>query len=394
MTITLLIDLDDTLLSNDMDIFVPAYLNALGEFMSSIVEPQKLITSLLNATQHMFTNNDIGQTLKNVFDRPFYKQIHVDAAQVNKLIDDFYQFEFKKLKRFTGYKPEATQFVQKAFERNYQIGIATNPLFPLTAIKQRLQWAGFDPDDSTFLLIPSYEDFHFAKPNPAFFAEFITRIGWQSDIYIMIGNDIDHDIQGASNFGIPAFWVNNLSSKSPPNLLNSDFIGQGSLLDFFDWLDEITTSNLSPEFNKPSSLLAQLKGIPAGIFSMCKHATNSAKKSELAKILSEMLNLEQNVNYPTIKRIVTENSPIISQDNNEFSNHGSNNSLDLVTIINEYASERNKTLQLLESIDNDEWNRTAIHNQFGQITLQNIVHEISLHDQMYAKRIFILTKSH
>ena len=76
--------------------------------------------------------------------------------------------------------------------------IATNPLFPRTAIYQRLEWAGLPPDKYPFSLIPSYETFHFAKPNPTYFAEFLTISGWPDGPMIMVGNDLEHDILGSS----------------------------------------------------------------------------------------------------------------------------------------------------------------------------------------------------
>lgn len=51
MALTLLIDLDDTLLVNDIDTFLPAYLKALGKHMTAFVAPELMIQHLLAATK-------------------------------------------------------------------------------------------------------------------------------------------------------------------------------------------------------------------------------------------------------------------------------------------------------------------------------------------------------
>ena len=55
--------------------------------------------------------------------------------------------------------------------------VATNPIFPRKAILHRLSWAGLAPEQVPFALITDYERFHFAKPNPAFFAEILAQLG-------------------------------------------------------------------------------------------------------------------------------------------------------------------------------------------------------------------------
>ena len=55
----------------------------------------------------------------------------------------FYSELFPKLKDKTQFRPEAVELIQAALERGYQVGIATNPAFPLTAILQRLNGLGW-----------------------------------------------------------------------------------------------------------------------------------------------------------------------------------------------------------------------------------------------------------
>ena len=75
MTLTLLLDLDDTLLSNDIDTFLPAYLKALGKHLIDYVAPDKMVQNLLAATQVMLSNNSATLSLEHSFDQAFYPAI-------------------------------------------------------------------------------------------------------------------------------------------------------------------------------------------------------------------------------------------------------------------------------------------------------------------------------
>ena len=57
MTLTLLLDLDDTLLGNDIDIFLPAYLKLLVKHLMDYLSPDRMDKNLLAANQVMLSIN-------------------------------------------------------------------------------------------------------------------------------------------------------------------------------------------------------------------------------------------------------------------------------------------------------------------------------------------------
>ncbi len=65
--------------------------------------------------------------------------------------------------------PEAREVVQKLFDLGLRVVIATNPIFPKDIMYERLRWA--EVEDLPFDLVTSYEDSHYAKPNPPFTTE-------------------------------------------------------------------------------------------------------------------------------------------------------------------------------------------------------------------------------
>jgi len=138
----LLLDLDDTLISNSMDTFIPAYFRALEAFVAGVVEPGRFIEELLKATRAMDGNDGSGPSNENVFAAAFYPALGVPREEMEPLLARFYGEAFPRLEPLTGKRPAAPKVVEWAKARGLQVVIATNPLFPRTAIEQRMAWGG------------------------------------------------------------------------------------------------------------------------------------------------------------------------------------------------------------------------------------------------------------
>ncbi len=209
MKLTLLIDMDDTLLSNPFETFMPLYLQSLGSALSSKVVPQKMVPQLLKATDAMIQNNDFRLTLEECFNNNFYSQLNLKKEEIAPLLEKFYTGEFQKIKQVTRIKTDAISFIQRCFEKEITVAVATNPLFPLQAMQSRLRWGNLSPDEYPFSLVTAYESFHFSKPNPAYYAEILAQLGSPETPVVMIGNSITDDITPASSLGIKTFFLKN-----------------------------------------------------------------------------------------------------------------------------------------------------------------------------------------
>lgn len=226
----LLLDMDDTLLANNMDVFGPAYFKALSKFLSPHIEPLKMIAALKNGTDAMTDNNDPSLTLEHAFDRVFYPQIGIAKAEIHPVINRFYEEIFPTLQVYTAPIPGAVELVENALNRGITVSIATNPLFPLTAIEQRLCWANLDPQKYPFALVPGYETFHFAKPNPSFYTEYASRLNVPVSDCWMVGNDREMDILPSIEAGMKAYLID-----SNPFPVNNGY-KSGPLQGVIDWV--------------------------------------------------------------------------------------------------------------------------------------------------------------
>jgi FMN phosphatase YigB (HAD superfamily) len=65
---TLLFDLDNTLLHNDMNTFLGGYLKALSKQLAAVIPPEKMIRELMVATGKMTAKTLPDQTLEETFD--------------------------------------------------------------------------------------------------------------------------------------------------------------------------------------------------------------------------------------------------------------------------------------------------------------------------------------
>jgi FMN phosphatase YigB (HAD superfamily) len=195
-------DLDGTLLDSSMETFLPPYLKCISARIANIMPPQEFIAQLLRATELMAAN-DGRATNEEVFAAAFYPAIGRPRAEMEPIFEAFYAEDFPALQQYTKRKPEARPVVQRIFDLGYDVAITTNPLFPATAVMQRLAWAGVD--DFRYRLVTTYENSRYCKPNPLFFEDVAGRLGHPTGACLVVGDEA-MDMAGA-RAGCPTFLV-------------------------------------------------------------------------------------------------------------------------------------------------------------------------------------------
>ena len=389
----LLFDLDDTLLGNEMNNFIPAYLQALAKRMAQVANPEILIKTLMTATREMVENRSPDQTLEEKFDTAFYPPLGLVRQEVQGIIDAFYAEDFPKLRGLTQFRPEAVNVVQQLLERGDQAAVATNPLFPRTAILQRLGWAGLPIDRVPFALVPSYETFHFAKPNPAYFAEFLAQLGWPKIPVVMVGNDVDSDIGAARQLGLPVFWMNSDGASTwngqgavPPH---------GELSDLIPWMDASLSEPLPTNFTTPNALLAVLRSTPAALATLCSHQSPdlgkrpSANEWSPSEVLCHLRDVDAEVNLPRLHKVINERNPFLpGQDTDPWAEARQYCKQDGLQALEDFIQARLQVLSLLEDLPQESWELRARHAIFGPTNLRELVNIITGHDILHVQQIY------
>lgn len=387
MTLTLLLDLDDTLLQNDMETFIPAYLRALSRHLAEKVSPDHLVKQLMRATQIMVANDRPDRTLKEVFDQAFYPAIGLEENQVHHEIEDFYQNHFTQLQGLTRPMPGAEELVNEALERNYDLILATNPLFPLLANLHRLKWAGLGDAIPLFGIIASYETFHFAKPNPAFFTELLARNGWREQGVLMVGNDPEMDILPARKIGIQTFLLSPLSHPSAS--------GGGDLTGVMAWIDQMSVNELMPDFSSPEAILAILKSTAAVLPMLCKKMPDGQWSTRFAQnewcqteILCHLRDVEIKVNLPRLRKTIEIPNPFIAGvDTDPWAEQCNYRQQSGEQALKEFVQARLELLHILQELSPESWARKVRHAIFGPTSLQELSGIIASHDRIHIRQI-------
>lgn len=209
-----LFDLDGTLLDVDLEKFIPEYLKSLANSVAHLIPPKKMVSALLKSSE--FINRNDG-TIPNeeVFANIFFPIEGHNRDEIEPIFNKFYKNDFYKLQMFTKKKPEARKVVETAFNKDYKVIIATTPVLPLTAIEQRLDWAGVG--DFPYDLITSIENSCATKPNLLYYQLIFKHLNLSAQECIMVGDE-DKDMVCAS-LGSQTFLVNspnaNLNEKTP-----------------------------------------------------------------------------------------------------------------------------------------------------------------------------------
>lgn len=228
----ILFDLDDTLIHNSMDAFIPAYFDALKKKVAALVPPQEFIAQLQASTRAMIENNDRALTNEQVFAADFFPKLGVAKEQIVPLLDDYYAREYGDMCAYVQPIEGARDVVARAFEKKHRVVIATNPLFPRTAIIQRIKWGGLDRFD--YALVTDYETSHAAKPNPEYYREIAARLGLDPSECVMVGNEVRNDIAPARKAGMKTFWITDVGPL--PTDVATDW--RGTLEDFRELLEQ------------------------------------------------------------------------------------------------------------------------------------------------------------
>ncbi len=296
MTLTLLLDLDNTLLHNDMEgVFIQAYFQALAETLAPIIAPEVLLPALLAASSEMMANRDPSHTLRELFALSFFPGTGLTWEQLSPFIDAFYGQRYARLQPLTRSRPDAPKLVSWAFEQGYRVVVATNPLFPQMAQRWRLRWAGVPAESFPYACVTSYETSHFAKPSPWYYTEILARLGWPTGPVLMVGDSPSLDVAPCRQLEIPVF----LAETDPPQPPVDGVVGRGTLTDLQSLLAETSWQPWQLPETKPAALQAALAATPAAL----RTWQQEHQLASLAQAACRLQVLEQTVHLPALQRL-------------------------------------------------------------------------------------------
>ncbi len=394
MITTLLLDLDGTLLENEMGRFLPAYFELVAEHLAPAADPQRLKTALVAGVQRMASNTEPRRTLRQVFDPDFYAQLNLAPGSLQSQIDDFYERRFPSLRALTRPQPEARRIIERAQREGLEIAIISNPLFPRTAIAQRLDWAGVPETEFPYALLEGYEATRFSKPHPEFFAETLARLRRRPDEALAVGDSWNEDIQPAASLGLRTWWIHvgdggNAGEGSTPTMT-------GSLSDLERWLSEDGPQAL-PEAPPilPGALPALLAGNLAGALDLLEAHSGADWKAppgpgewSLTEIACHLRDVEAEVHTVRFQRLVEEPNPFMAGiDSDAWAVERDYRSQDGRRALEAFGEARVQNVEYLRSLPAESWSRQMRHSILGPSTLADMVSLSIEHDRLHLAQI-------
>jgi FMN phosphatase YigB (HAD superfamily) len=222
----ILFDLDGTLIDDSMNTFLPPYFRALTEKVKHLVPPDKFIAQLQASTRAMVASDDPTRTMAEAFAADFFSKIGIPRETLMPLFDDFYARDYPELRAYVQSIPEARGVVARAIDLGYKTVIATMPVFPEIAIRQRMEWGSIA--DLAYVLVTDYQTMHASKPHTAYYREIAAMIGCAPEDCMMVGNEVENDVLPAKRAGMKTFWITDVGEF--PTDVPADW--RGTLKDF------------------------------------------------------------------------------------------------------------------------------------------------------------------
>jgi len=394
MSLTLLLDLDDTLLDTNLDAFTPAYLQALSQHMANHTAPDVMLRALLGGVNLMNESEDPTHTLEEIFDADFYAKLGASKHDLIHIIEDFYDNIFPQLEQHTRRRPAAVPFVEWAFSRGYRVAIATDPLFPRKATYHRLRWAGFDPE--RFELVSTFEHFHFSKTHPAYYAEVLGQLGWPEGPVLMVGNDIARDLLPAHELGLKTYFIDGESASSP-----GFEAGRGKLADLRPWLESIDLSALEPSFKSRQAVLAIMVSTPAVLRSLSAALTEQGWKHEprredwaMNEIVCHLRDTEREIHQMQLDLMLQREGAFLPRpDSAVWANEREYLNVNGRSALSDFALARLESLKTLRGLQDEIWSRRARHAIFGPTNFLEVTSFMADHDRLHVQQAWKTLKS-
>ena len=384
MPITLLLDLDDTLLDANSEVFLPAYYSALADHFCDAVPPDVMLAALRSGVQRMMLNRDSSRTLQQVFEAEFYPRLGDDAHVLRAGIADFYRDVFPGLGSTTRRRPGARELMDWAQSVGHQVALATDPVFPMVATRERVRWAGLDPE--RFDIISSFETFHFTKTHPAYFAEVLGRMGWPDRPALMAGNDVERDLLPATRLGLATFHVNGSRRSAGERA--------GDLSQLRQWIEANEGEIKPPSFDTKEAVLAVLEATPAVLQALTADLTPGRWKHEptaddwaMIELVCHLRDTEREVHALQVQTLLETDVPFVARpDVAVWAKQRRYLSEDGPAAVKGFAAARAACVERLRSVPDPVWEKPARHAIFGPTNFLEVIGFMAEHDRLHLQQ--------
>ena len=213
----ILFDIEGTLTNVDAANFMRNYLGILAPRFAHLLSPDKFSKQLLKSLEIAKNEPKPGQTNMQTFYDDFSKATSQSFQTLRPIFEQFYESDFPTLRCLIQAIPQGVKVVEYAIQQGFLTAVASNPLMPLSAMREQVRWAGLTPEH--FKVIPSLDYFHYCKPHLGFFREVAESLGVKPDSCLLVSEHVDDII--CRELGMKLFLVGTLEAE-----VQTDYAGQ------------------------------------------------------------------------------------------------------------------------------------------------------------------------
>jgi FMN phosphatase YigB (HAD superfamily) len=394
----ILFDLDDTLIVNPPERFTRNYVLRLVPYFYQAfphLDPETIGKGLRASILGVIADKDPLRINRDVFYSTFTQITGITEAEFYPVLLDFFKDIYaSELHEFVEPREASQKLARWLFDQHYAVAVATNPLFERDAVLQRMGWGGITLDNYPFWFITTLENSHFTKPNLEYFEEVLSRLGFEPDQTLMIGDDWENDIVPAWRAGLNTYWVTNDPTAHVGDIVRPD--GVGTMDDLFycitkeNWLSSLVPRPLTSEQIIPRlrANIAALMGLVSEIPDRFWHQRPDPNEWSPMEIVVHLRDRETPVQRARLQHILSVDNPFISPPETPPA-PGIQDLLseDGIQLALDFARERQITLDFLAELTSEQWMRPARHSVFGPTSLLEMASFTARHDRLHINQL-------
>lgn len=246
-------DLDGTLLAMDVPDFLERYFDQLRHCARDCGFNDAVMVDMVAIGFSAMGSHDPGVTNEQAFWQSAWeylshllekgeKHLPESLQALKALVATFYDDYFYQVGSHLPVMAEAEEVVATLDEAGYPLYLTTMPLFPVSAVRDRLAWAQVNPDH--FTRITTWDNSTSVKPMHAYYRENLMAAGALDtpERVLMVGNNTRDDM-ACLGVGMDGFLVTNLLINDA--YLDLQQLQHGTLADLLGYVRALPACNCS-----------------------------------------------------------------------------------------------------------------------------------------------------
>ena len=373
-----LLDLDNTLLHNPDRQFSAAFRQRFDQHFMECYGIEGASDALRRGIRSLGAAPDGRSTNADIILSCLSDGLTLTHQAIAYALASFYDGAYNQLKALTAVVAGANVLVENLLNQNLLVAIATNPIYPETAILRRLDWAGLSSFVADFAFVSHNDNMHFAKPDAAYFAEVVARVGVEPDEALIIGDSLENDVEPARAIGLHAWQVGEenrlktvVARVSKPDWQNGFRSRQA------------TADMLYPQFQ---GNLAALYGLLVDVKEHQWLMRPDPAEWSILQILCHLWKAETDVHQQRLRLILDQDNPFISSQAPPGPHipacHDNG-----IEVFERFRAQRHKTMDMLADLTPEDWKRPARHSIFGLTNLLEMSYFTAQHDRLHITQL-------